>query len=337
MSLKKRKDGRYEKSLTIDGKRHHFYGKTQKEANEKAFRFQKDSESPLFSDLAEEYYDDYILEHPSSARYVRAHIKPLCEWFGHRRVRDLTPKDFTSYWYSIADKSYKTVASRRSVRLCIYNFGIITHHLEDNPVEKSKIPSFLKKGKRELPEEEQIRLVKASADVPYSLIYLIALYTGLRRGEILRLQWKDIDFDRGSVRVSKAVYHDSNVRILKEPKTASGRREVPLLEPLREILEPKRGKPEEYVLGGTEPWTRANCQRRIESYRKHSGVTIGLHQLRHAYATILYEAGIDDRMAMELLGHANISTTRDIYTHISKSKKEDAAEKLNAFLKSSKV
>ncbi|MEG0020271.1 MAG: tyrosine-type recombinase/integrase [Oscillospiraceae bacterium] len=69
-------------------------------------------------------------------------------------------------------------------------------------------------------------------------------------------------------------------------------------------------------------------------YQRATGITITPHQLRHAYATILYEAGIDERMAMELLGHANIAITKKIYTHISSRKKGSTAATLNNFINS---
>ena len=71
-------------------------------------------------------------------------------------------------------------------------------------------------------------------------------------------------------------------------------------------------------------------RRQWYAYQKESGVTATPHQLRHAYATMLYEAGIDEKLAQELMGHADISTTKNIYTHIRLSRMEDAANKLNS-------
>ena len=76
--------------------------------------------------------------------------------------------------------------------------------------------------------------------------------------------------------------------------------------------------------------TEGQARNKWKDYLAATGLQITPHQLRHAYATILFDAGIDDKDAQELLGHANISTTRDIYTHISKSRFEKTAQKLNA-------
>ncbi len=68
------------------------------------------------------------------------------------------------------------------------------------------------------------------------------------------------------------------------------------------------------------------------SYQKNTGLTITPHQLRHAYATILYEAGIDVKAAQSFLGHSNIQTTMDIYTHLSEAKKIDSVDVIDRYL-----
>lgn len=79
--------------------------------------------------------------------------------------------------------------------------------------------------------------------------------------------------------------------------------------------------------------TETQFQRQWELYCQATGLKITPHQLRHAFATILFDAGIDDKDAQELLGHANLSTTRDIYTHITQSRKKKTVSLLNAATK----
>ena len=162
---------------------------------------------------------------------------------------------------------------------------------------------------------------------------LVRLYTGLRRGEILALQYKDIDREHDLINVTKSVWHDPNDPKLKEPKTAAMRAIEADNKKLKDVL--PKGPANDFIFGGKQPWTAHKTQRALERYERIHGIKVTPHQLRHRYATILYEAGIDDRMAMELLGHANISTTRNVYTHISTRKKEARTRTLNAFLNSS--
>jgi len=334
MSLKKRKDGRYEKSLTIDGKRYHFYGKTIKEVNNKIFEHKtKQRNGPLFSELLDEYESQYLEDHPANRKYIKAHIKRLSEFFKGRYRKELKPKDFTGLFMAMYPLSYKTMSNCRMVASGRYVYGMTVLGLEENPVELSKIPTFRRKGHREPPTPEEIEKIKQYHDTEEDLFMLVRLYTGLRRGEILALQYKDIDREHDLINVTKSVWHDPNDPKLKEPKTAAGVRQVALLKPLKDVL--PKGPANDFIFGGKRPWTAHKTQRALERYERIHGIKVTPHQLRHAYATILYEAGIDDRMAMELLGHANITTTRNVYTHISNRKKEARTRTLNAFLESS--
>ena len=122
----------------------------------------------------------------------------------------------------------------------------------------------------------------------------------------------------------------NNRPMIKQPKTAAGCREIVLLDVLAEKL--PKGKPDDLLFPNEKGELMGNMQfqRKWEKYCKETGLKITPHQLRHAYATILFDAGIDDKDAQELLGHANLSTTRDIYTHITQSRKEKTASILNA-------
>ena len=80
------------------------------------------------------------------------------------------------------------------------------------------------------------------------------------------------------------------------------------------------------------PLTKTQYRKRWEKYCKSIGHQLTAHQLRHGFATILYEAGIPDKDAQELLGHSSITVTRDVYTHIRNSRRTDTAAKLEAFI-----
>ena len=328
----KRKDGRYEKGVTIGGKVVHFYGKTMKEVNEKIFAYrQKEENGVKFGELRNEYFEAYLQDHPSSKRALKKHIERLTEFFGDEYAKDITAKDITSFLWSL-DLSLKTVKACKSYAKCIFDYGIREYGLTENPAAYRQMPKHLERNVRLPPTEEELDKIKESVDAPYRLFFLIALYTGMRRGEILRLQYKDIDYKANVIHVTKSVYHDGNKPVIKEPKTEKGKRDVILLDPLKELL--TKGKPNEFLFGGEKPWSSHEAQRHIYAYQKALGLSVTPHQLRHRYATILYEAGIDERMSMELLGHANISTTRDIYTHITKNKQKETMTKLNDFLSS---
>ena len=130
----------------------------------------------------------------------------------------------------------------------------------------------------------------------------------------------------------KSVYHKSNVPHIKGTKTENGTRKVVLLDVLADKL--PKGKDENFIfsIDGTKPLGYSAFQRRWDKYKKETGLDITAHQLRHTYATILFEAGIDVKDAQHLLGHSDISVTRNIYTHIRTNHFKETVEKLNTFM-----
>jgi integrase len=161
--------------------------------------------------------------------------------------------------------------------------------------------------------------------------YLI-LYTGLRRGEALALTARDIDFKNNRITVNKSVYYEHNKPRIKQPKTDAGIRTVPLLLPLKEPLRKYCKAHKGYLFCDDEG--ELLPEYRVEdlliAYRKATGCDFTPHQLRHAFATvILYENGIAAKDAQAVLGHAQVSTTLDIYTEFRDSRIDYITEQIN--------
>jgi integrase len=160
----------------------------------------------------------------------------------------------------------------------------------------------------------------------------MALMTGMRKGEILALQWKDIDFETDTIRVTKSVSHSGDRPSIKQPKTEAGNRVVPLLAPLKDKLQtvPKH-KQTDYIISdnGKEPLSNSRYCTLMSHYQKETGVTCTAHQLRHSFATIAFEADLDPKTVQEILGHKQLSTTMDIYTSFREKALKSAAQKLN--------
>ena len=203
-----------------------------------------------------------------------------------------------------------------------------------NPCAAVSMPRNLPTSRRELPEDAAIAAVKA-ADGPFSLFAKICLYAGLRRGEVLALRYEDIDRAHGVIHVGKAVEYVGNNPHLKAPKTAAGNRDAILLDVLAKEIPKGKGLIFRRDDGG--PLTKTQFRKRWIAYCREIGYDITAHQLRHGFATILYEAGIPDKDAQELLGHSSITVTRNIYTHIRQSRRAETAAKLNAFVVDSVV
>ena len=206
--------------------------------------------------------------------------------------------------------------------------------------------------------EEQKKFLKAIEGHKYEVLFLVALYTGLREGEILALTWNDIDFIKNTITVSKTV--SIVVDITKEsrskgyisigtPKTVKGNRVVPLPDFLvKRLKQYKLFKKEESLKIGIQfkesnnlfttrngtMLSAVNLQRMFKEILLKAGIeNRKFHDLRHTYATRLFELGESAKTVQELLGHSSISMTLDIYTHVLKETKETAIEKLDELSK----
>lgn len=206
--------------------------------------------------------------------------------------------------------------------------------------------------------EEQKKFLKAIEGHRHEVLFLVALYTGLREGEILALTWNDIDFIKNTITVSKTV--SIVVDITKEsrskgyisigtPKTVKGNRVVPLPDFLvKRLKQYKLFKKEESLKIGIQfkesnnlfttrngtMLSAVNLQRMFKEILLKAGIeNRKFHDLRHTYATRLFELGESAKTVQELLGHSSISMTLDIYTHVLKETKETAIEKLDELSK----
>ena len=157
----------------------------------------------------------------------------------------------------------------------------------------------------------------------------LALFTGCRRGELLALQYEDINREEGTIIISKSVYFVANKPYIKVPKTEAGKRIIPLLQPLEQILPKKKTG---YILNQNGNLLTDKQARTLwDKTCQEIGVSCTLHQLRHAYATRLYDLEIDVKSAQQIMGHADIATTQKIYTHLSMERKKQKFEKLKYF------
>lgn len=168
-----------------------------------------------------------------------------------------------------------------------------------------------------------------------NICILLCLYTGLRVGELCGLQWKDIDFRRGCLTVSKTVQRISlgsgkTVISIDSPKTDSSVREVYIPLFIVEMLKKFRQKPEIFILSGrdkpTEPRTLQHKFKRILAVCKISEVSF--HALRHTYATMCVEKQFDIKTLSELLGHSDVKITLNTYVHSSDKLKRKYVRRL---------
>lgn len=244
---------------------------------------------------------------------------------------DITEADVQQFVITQLDRGLrqKTIKDQLIVLKMVYRFGCkqnaFTLHEWDIhfPTEQNKhnISVFT--------VEQQRRLMRHLTEnfTFLNLGILICLHTGLRIGEICALRWEDIDSENGMLQVQRTieriyVLSDGNKHTelqLSTPKTRNSQREIPLTKDLLRFLKPFRKvvNPQFYVLTNgpkpTEPRTYRNYYRHL--LNSLNIPFIKFHGLRHSFATRCIESGCDSKTVSILLGHANISTTLNLYVH----------------------
>ncbi len=180
-----------------------------------------------------------------------------------------------------------------------------------------------------LAEQKKIEqaVITGKKDKLYGII--LCLYSGLRIGELIALEWHDIDFTKGILTVSKSCHDGKNGLIIDEPKTANSRRVIPLPKQLLPILKGIKKKSDSpfVVSSNGMPVSVRSYQRSFELLLKRLNIAHkGFHSLRHTFATRAIECGMDVKTLSEILGHKNPTVTLNRYAH---SLMEHKAEMMN--------
>ena len=314
-------------------KRVHFYGHTNAEIERQIMDYTGAQErGRLFQEVAKEWNG---LHFPTLASNTLKSYKPAYERavteFGDIPIRKIKPQDIKRFINDFArgGRAKKTVTTQLQIIGMICSHGVQSGDTDFSAADHVTIPKNLTKGHREAATASDEAKVKETVGL-WLFPYLL-LYTGLRKGEALALTFADIDRKAGVIRVTKSVYHEGDRPHIKLPKTAAGIREVPILDPLKKWL-PKKGAHGDYIFsddGGKTPLTNRRYLTLWGRYAKETGIECTAHQLRHSYATMLFECGIELKDAQDLLGHSTAAMTQDIYTHIRDSRKKSTAELLN--------
>lgn len=333
--MKKRSDGRYMKQITINGKVKSFYGKTQAEVNRKIIEYQGEQKNGRkLSLVADEWLTDYLKEVPYTTfkKCGQASYNHAIDWFGDSNIKEITAQEISVYLKALAKKGYsqKTVATYKCTLNQIFTYALINGEIDVNPCNNVPLPKNLPKSKRSIPGTDVIKVVDR-LHTGFGFFAYFLLYSGLRRSEALALDYEDIDRKNMRIRVNKRIIHDGNTPTLQMGnKTESGTREVILLDRLAQYLPNKKKGP---IFGNEDGTylTKKQVSYNWDKMLKENNIKVTAHQLRHAYATMLFEAGVDVKDAQELMGHSDINLTRQIYTHIRNERKDETAEKLNAF------
>lgn len=369
----RRKDGRIAVQVylgKVDGKRKYktVYGATQKEADAKADELRAqvrrgvDMVSPgrTFAFWAKRLLTSKQgFVSPGWHDVLTARLSHISDRFGDVDIARIRPSDVQAVLDDIAavnpstgkPSGKKTMIEYSAAAKQVFRLAVLSRALDRSPMDElvTVPPGAPQKHRRALTSEQQ----QWVRDTPHraQLAAMIMMYAGLRRGELTALLWSDVDLLAHTISVTKS--YDARHKSVKSTKTAAGIRTVPIPDILASCLASAEHSSALVFPASDGGYMTDDTWRRLwESYmrtlnRKY-GIFVGEHtkplpividtftphELRHTYATILYDAGVDVLTAKELLGHTDIKTTLAIYTHLSERKRADDFSKLNAFLSS---
>jgi integrase len=329
-SVYRRKDGLWVARYEAAGKRKYLYGKTKKVVTDRL----RERLSSGLTDLAPEadgirvgeYLDRWLPTVKGTVRertwdrheeVVRLHLKPS---IGGAKLQKLNALDVQELYRTKLDSglSPRTVQIVHTTLHKALKQAVRWSLLLKNVTEAVTPPRPNRKEVRGLTSEEVKRILRLVKGERFETLYVLAVTTGMRQGELLGLKWEDVDLDAGTVRVRRTVWEG----VASAPKTSKANRSIRLTELAREALMEQRvrdGK-SEWVFS-TRNGTPVNCHNLI--YRswwpllvKAGLPRIPFHNLRHTCATLLLSKGVHPKLVQELLGHAHIATTLDTYSHV---------------------
>lgn len=274
---------------------------------------------------------------------IHKHIIP---YYGYVKLKDFSPAFYQKFINVLAEKySRRTVSIIHTTMSNAMNKAVTLNIIDKNPCYKVSIPNNkINKIKTDqdlqyLTKDEVFHVLEVASELEqkyYTLVRLL-IDTGMRKGEALALQWKDIDFAQPSINILKTLHYDEKElnKMFGPPKTETSYRSVLISQELaKELKKHKLKQAEQRMMLGTLyfsdgdlvfergdgfPYTKSTLHRAIKRIYTKANITknLTIHSLRHTHAVMMLESGASLKEVQERLGHKSIQTTADVYAHIS--------------------
>ncbi len=284
---------------------------------------------------------------------IETHVAP--DPVGQARLQKLRPADIQGFYGRLLERglSPATVRLIRGVLHKALSQAVDWGLLAVNPADRTRAPRVPRKEFRALSPDEARRLLEAARTVCPAYYPLLAtlLATGMRIGEAVGLRWEDVDPEAGVIRVVRTLKYVGGRWVEGEPKSAAGKRQIPVPAELAGLLKEQRRAVLEARLKAGGAWCQefgelvfptargrpvrpADVWKGLRRACKAAGLPlIRVHDLRHTHATMLLLAGEHPRVVQERLGHSQISMTLEIYSHVLPDLQAQAARKVGELLR----
>lgn len=361
-SIHQRPDGRWCARLSLgtdtQGKRIRkaVYGKTRKEVADKLAelirQFKRSGTAIANKDSLGAYLDSWLADDVKLNRTpktyeeyegtVRLYIKPL---IGHHKLVKITGAILQQWQGKMARDGHSDNTRLKALRVLrnALNKAVKLLLIPSNPMAAVDKPKIHRKEVIPLEPEQCVALFEACKAHRLGDLIVLAALTGLRKGELLALDWSAVNLRENVLTVRRSLEEAQGKQRIKVPKTAAGRRVVTLSREAVEALERRKVKAEAEGLSTTKGlvfpntdgnfmWA-SNFRRQVwVKIRAAAGISdsVVFHDLRHTQASLMLAAGVDLKVIQKRLGHRDFATTANLYSHLLQGAQAEAAEKLDA-------
>lgn len=310
----------------------------------------EDPDNPLFEDVVDEYLEWYERRNKATSvhrmkKEARLYLKPF---FKGKRIQDIRKRDIMKFHDFLLDKL--AISSAKNVHgylSTLFNYAIKMEYTKVNVArEVGNIKASASKKMDYWSLEEFKKFMNFVENPKYQALFMCLFYSGARIGELLGLTWNDVDFNKNTLNINKT----ASMGKITTPKTKSSIRTIimpnhtmNLLRILKLQINPK----DDYYIFGEfyDPLTQNAVslyyhklfKKIIEEKGKDYLKKIRIHDFRHSHASYLINNGYDIQIVSKRLGHAKVSTTYDIYSHLYPNKEEEAVARMEEDFKPADV
>lgn len=331
----------------------------------------------LFKDFAQEwlhYYADLGSVKESTVRVRKHEIGLLMSYFKNSLIRGVTKRMYQHALNDLMKQEYanNTISGAHGTGRMIFKRAVELDMIKIDPTQFARIPKT-KKTVEQIESEEDIPKYLEKEQLAHFLttaaekgldgdhtIFVTLSYSGMRAGELCALKWKDIDFDEGTISITKTYYNPTNNAVefkLQTPKTFKSRRVIEVENVVIQELEKHRATQREFKMSMRNSYHDEDFVFAMTG--KHPGYPIFLktienrmarllklaelntdltpHSLRHTHTSLLSEAGVPLEEIMDRLGHQDDDTTKIVYLHVTKTRKKEASKKFGDLMKNVKI
>ena len=280
---------------------------------------------------------------------ARKHLIPA---LGNIPLQQLTPARIQSYYTEKLTSgrrdgkgglSPRTVRHHHRLLHVVLESAVKWQLVQRNVADSVDAPKYRDKEMQTFNQDEMLAFLESVIDTEYYPVFYTALFTGVRRSELLALRWSDLDLDLGYISINRSIHHLADKSfVFQPPKTAKSRRQVPLSPSTSIVLRQHRDSQRASRLLIDHPVTDndlvfchvdgrpllphsvSQAWRRL--VRKAGYPGIRLHDARHTHATLMLEQGVNWKIISERLGHGSVAMTLDLYAHASPGLQQAAAQ-----------